>query len=553
MRKLISINRSILILTIGLLPLLSVGQNILNSGQVHGNFQLDAQYYLEDSTIGAPEVPEKIGMNAFANLIYTNKNFEAGVRYESYLNPLQGYDTRYTGSGFAYRYAKYSKDKFEITVGNFYEQFGSGLIFRAYEERNLGYDNAVDGIRVKYSPFAGVTFKGIIGNQRFFWEKSEGIVRGFDGEINLNDLIKKFIDKKTKVIVGGSFVSKYQSDQDPICELPENVGSYAGRLNVSRGKINIYTEYAYKINDPSTVNGFIYKPGEALLIETSYTQKGLGISLAAKRIDNMNYRTDRAATGTSLNINYLPSLTKLHTYSLSAIYPYATQANGELGLSGSLIYKIKKGSAIGGKYGTTVAFNYSVVNSIDKTAINDTTAIGQKGTLGYESEFFKIGDRKYFEDFNIEVTKKFNKKIKGAFSWVNLMYDIEMNQGHANQPNVYANIAIADVTYKLKNRKSLRFEAQHLSTHQDEQNWALGLLEFNTKNWFFALMDQYNYGNEDTKKQIHYYTLSLGYNKNTSRIALSYGKQREGILCIGGVCRAVPASNGLTLTITSSF
>ena len=208
---------------------------------------------------------------------------------------------------------------------------------------------------------------------------------------------------------------------------------------------------------------------------------------------------------------------------------------------------------IGGKYGTTVAFNYSVVNSIDKTAINDTTAIGQKGTLGYESEFFKIGDRKYFEDFNIEVTKKFNKKIKGVFSWVNLMYDIEMNQGHANQPNVYANIAIADVTYKLKNRKSLRFEAQHLSTHQDEQNWALGLLEFNTKNWFFALMDQYNYGNEDTKKQIHYYTLSLGYNKNTSRIALSYGKQREGILCIGGVCRAVPASNGLTLSITSSF
>ncbi len=536
-----------------MLPLFSVGQDFLNSGQVHGNFQLDAQYYLEDSTIGAPKVPEKMGMNAFANLIYTNKNFEAGVRYESYLNPLQGYDTRYEGSGFAYRYAKYTKDNFEITVGNFYEQFGSGLIFRAYEERNLGYDNAIDGIRIKYSPFNGLSFKGIVGNQRYFWEKSEGIVRGFDGEIFINDLVKKYKDSKTKVIIGGSFVSKFEPDLDPICKLPENVGSFAGRLNVSRGKVNVYSEYAYKINDPSTVNGFIYKPGEALLIETSYSQKGLGISLAAKRIDNMNYRSERAATGTPLNINYLPSLSKLHTYSLSAIYPNATQANGELGLSASLIYKFNKGTKIGGKYGTTVALNYSVVNSIAKTAINDTTPIGTKGTLGYESDFFKIGDSKYFEDINIEVTKKFNKKIKGVFSWVNLVYDIEINEGHIGEPDVYANIAIADVTYKLKGRNSLRFEGQHLSTHQDEKNWALALVEYSTKHWFFAIMDQYNYGNDDSKKQIHYYTVSAGYNKNTSRIALSYGKQREGILCVGGVCRAVPAANGLTLTLSSSF
>jgi hypothetical protein len=31
--------------------------------EIHGNFQFDAQYYLEDSTIGAPVVPEKVLSN----------------------------------------------------------------------------------------------------------------------------------------------------------------------------------------------------------------------------------------------------------------------------------------------------------------------------------------------------------------------------------------------------------------------------------------------------------------------------------------------------------
>ena len=31
------------------------------------------------------------------------------------------------------------------------------------------------------------------------------------------------------------------------------------------------------------------------------------------------------------------------------------------------------------------------------------------------------------------------------------------------------------------------------------------------------------------------------------------GKQREGLLCIGGVCRQVPASNGMTFSLTTSF
>jgi len=71
--------------------------------------------------------------------------------------------------------------------------------------------------------------------------------------------------------------------------------------------------------------------------------------------------------------------------------------------------------------------------------------------------------------------------------------------------------------------------------------------------WFFALGDQWNYGNEVSEQQIHYTSASVGFIKNANRISLTYGKQREGILCVGGVCRKVPAANGFTLTLISSF
>ena len=64
-------------------------------GEVHGNFQAEAQYYLEDTVIGAPIVPEKLGMNGFANINYTNGPISAGFRYESYQNALQGYPEGY--------------------------------------------------------------------------------------------------------------------------------------------------------------------------------------------------------------------------------------------------------------------------------------------------------------------------------------------------------------------------------------------------------------------------------------------------------------------------
>lgn len=513
---------------------------------VHGSFQTDVQTYIADSTIGAPEVPENVLANSFLNLVFTSGNFSAGIRYESFLNALQGFDTRYEGNSYLFRYASYTADNLEVTAGNFYEQFGYGLILRSYNEWGLGYDNAMDGIRLKYNPYKGIYVKGFIAKQRSFFDYGPGIVRGADGEINFNETFASLAEKKTKFILGGSFISKYQSDEDPILILPENVSSYAGRVVISRGGFNIGGEYAYKINDPSTVNNLIYKPGNALYITTSYAQKGFGATLSAKWIDNMSFHSDRTATTTNLNLNFLPAISKSQTYRLATLYPYATQPNGEMGAQAEVFYKFKPESKLGGAYGTEIALNFSRINGIDTVHLNNE--------YGYESDFLKASDEIYFQDFNVEVSKKFSKKFKLILTYINQIYNIDVVQGLVGHGTVYDNIGIAEINYKFNTKHSMRFELQGLFTKQDKKDWAMALLEYNiSPHWFFAVFDEYNYGNENENLRIHYYSASMGYTKKATRIAIGYGRQREGLLCVGGVCRQIPASNGFTFSVTSSF
>lgn len=529
-------------------------QELLPGARVWGNFQMDAQFYQNDSGIQTDTVPERIRMNAFLNLNVEYQGLTLGVRYESYQGPLLGFDPAYQGNGIPYRFASYRREGLEVTVGNFYEQYGNGLVLRTYVEPNLGLDNSIDGVRLSYQPVNGVTLRTMIGQQRLFFDKGPGIVRGADAEFYLNELWSGFSGLQSQWTLGLSGVSKYQRDQDPQLNLPENVAAFAGRLNFVRGGFILNTEYAYKVNDPSADNNRIYRHGEALTLSTSYSFSGFGLLLSAKRIDNMGFRSSRNARGNDLHINYLPAMTRQHVYNLTGMYPYATQPNGEVGALAEMTFRIPRQTLLGGSYGTTVVMNFSLANSIDKQPLNDTTAIGQRGTDGYTSDFFTLGDEKYFRDFNVEVSRRFSRELKGSFTYMNLFYNQNVIEGYSDKEDVRAHIFVADMTYRLPQRRSLRWELQHLATRQDNGNWAMALVELNVSpQWFVSVADQYNYGNDDADLRNHYYTLSAGFTRNANRIAMSYGRQREGIICVGGVCRVVPASSGLTLNVTSSF
>lgn len=523
-----------------------------DQGRISGNFQIDAQFYKADSLIGAGTIPEKMAMNSYSNLRYDQGGFSAGIRYEGYMNALQGFEPGYDGVGVPYLFARYRFDDLDFTIGDFYEQFGSGIILRTWEDKFLGLDNALRGVRVKYSPVNGIRLTGLVGKQRLFWESGPGLIRGLDGDIRLNDLIPYLKDKQSLFSLGGSFVSKYQSDDDPVYYLPENVGAWSYRFDFNRGALHLDSEYSGKVNDPSADNNFIFKPGKSLIINTSYSVSGLGINLTAKRVDNMGFRSDRSENLNKLMIGYLPPISKNYTYSLLNVYPYSSQPNGEMGIQGDISYNIRRGSKLGGKYGTQISLNFSLVNSINKVALNDSTPIGSNGTLGYSSDFFTLGEDLFYRDFNIEISRKLSKKWKFSGIYQYIVYNQMIMEGKGGI--VKANLAVVDLTWKPKSKHAIRLEAQGLWTDEDKGDWAMLLVEYTiSPHWFFSVSDQYNYGNPVENKRVHYLYSSFGYIKNANRIQLSYGKQREGIICIGGICRNVPAMNGFTLSITSSF
>lgn len=530
-------------------------------GQLHGNFQVLFQQYSPDSTIGA-QVPEpKAAMNAFGNFTYTYGGLTAGVRFESYQNAILGFPSRFKGSGIGSRYVRYAKDNFDITVGNYYEQFGTGMALRTYWEPNLGIDNALDGVRVIFRPVNGITLKGIYGQQRFDFDSriinSSGLVRGVDGEITFNDLITAWTEKPLRITLGGNFVSKYQSGttvvrDSTILTLPNNVAAYGGRLGVTYKNLQFTGEYVTKINDPNADNNYIYKNGTGIFMNLAYSMKGFGITGSAKFIDNMAFRSDRNALLFDVPINFLPAITRQHTYNLAAtLYPYATVLNGESGLSGEIFYTFKKDSPLGGKYGTYISLNVAAVNSLD------TSHVGGRNELvdGYRTNSFLFGDTKFVRDVNFEIRKKINKAW--SINFVHYYFEFNTLVTPVTQDFkglVYANIDVVDVQWKFKPKHAIRMELQSLLTEQDKGNWATALVEYSfSPHWSVAVLDQYNYGNKDADKRVHYLYGNLGYSTGSTRIMVGYGKRRAGIFCIGGVCRAVPASNGIEINLTSSF
>lgn len=541
---------------------------------ISGNVGILWQSYAEDSLIGAIVPPAKTGYNAFANVLYNQGDFSAGVRYESYLNAVIGFPGRFNGSGLGYRFARYNDPDrgVDVTIGNFYDQFGSGLVFRAYEERNLGIDNAMDGIRLILRPINGIQVKFIYGKQRFDFDdglvNGPGIIRAADVEADLNALIERWQEKPLKVTAAGSFVSKFQAGSpfgvdSLLLSMPQNVGSWSYRLNAIRKGWNASVEYAGKINDPSADNGFTFREGEAFMATLGYSQKGLGVLLTGKMVDNMSFRSDRDLRLFDLPINFIPAVTQQHTYNLAAtLYPYATVITGETSASAEIFYTIPKGSKLGGKYGTKLSASFSAANSLDTTRYSDNQV--ESTLYGYERNSWGPGEELFVRDFNASIDRKLNKRWKAKYTYYHFDFNTLTTPVTTDYKGIVnADIHVLETQWKVKPKQSLRTELQGLWVGEDKDNpdllqdkghWATVLVEYTwSPHWFASVLDQYNFGNNNPSQRIHYIYGSAGYINGPHRLSVGYGKRREGIFCIGGVCRAVPASNGFEVTFTSSF
>jgi len=507
----------------------------LLKGHLNGSFENFSQLYMKDDKIGASVPQDKVGSNSFLKLDYTFGKFTTGVQYESYLPSILGYYALpQNQSKMVNKYFKYTEDKFSVQIGDFYEQFGSGLIFRSFENRQIGINNALEGVNIYVQPTAFTKVKALYGRTRKLFDYSNSIVRGVDAEFDLTKMLsKKGKEHLTNIAIGGSYVGRYQEYTGPMDDYPSTVHSFATRLDINASNFSINAEYVNKGRDPHLLNNNSFEKGKALLVNASFSKNNFGITLTGRALTNMDFRSEREVEfATSLPVNYVPALTKQHDYLTSNIYVYNTQVNGESGFQSDVYYSFKPGTKLGGKYGIKIAANFSYY-----------------GGLKNSTDILSVGSNKFYSDANFEVKKKWSKKLETTLALQNIFYNASVIQA-ASHPDVTANVIAVSTLYKYGHQKSVRLKLEHLATKEDQGNWASAIGEFSFASpYTFYFSDLYNYGTTG----IHYYNVGASVTKNATRFSVGFGKQRAGLFCVGGVCRFVPAAYGFTATLTTSF
>jgi hypothetical protein len=521
---------------------------------ISGSLEALGSFYFRDTAKGAAGTPQYdhqlFGSNAWLNLQYNNSGFDIGVRYDMFQNTnLFEPKGSYTGQGLGRWYLKKKIDKIGITIGHIYDQIGSGIIFRAYEERALGIDNALVGLSATYDLSPDWKIKAFTGRQKNQFELYNPVLRGtnIEGFATLSD------SNKISIAPGIGLIAKTYDDEtitqitDAVATYtrPDSIGvnynSYAFTAynTLTAGNFSWYIEGAYKtadiLFDPKaektnktgtiSLGKLVQKSGIVLYSTMSYTATGFGITLEGKRTENFSSRTTPFVTGTRGAINFLPPMSRQNTYRLTARYSPATQELGEQAIAAEI------------KYAPTEKWHFG----INVSKITDLNA------------------KPLYQEIYADLLTKFKK---GQLSLgVQIQdYNIDTYLNEPGEPNVKTITPFLEYLHKFSDTKALRLEAQYLSTQQDYGSWAFGLIEYSVSpHWIFTLSDMLNTtpikkdANGNLQSAQNYPSASIAYTRGVSRLNLSFVQQPQGVVCSGGICRLEPAFSGLRLGINTSF
>lgn len=505
-------------------------------GVVTGDLELFQNFFFLDSSVLSNQIPPQYyqqlsSTDAWLNLNYRKDDLTIGVRFDLFLNSgLRNPYIVQNNQGIGFWFARKKLDKLELTVGNFYDQFGNGITFRAYEGRGQNLDYAMFGMHAKYQLNDKWQMKGFVGRQKFLFETYRPVIKGLnlDGNIQLAEnvfirpgasVVNRTLDNNTMNLVvaaienepvGQRFIPKY------------NAFAYSAYNSLDWGRFNWNFEIAGKTREAvqNREGQMINKPGSVVLTGIGYAQPGFGFNMTYKRTSFYEFRVSPLEILNDGLVNFIPPSARMNTYRLTARYAPATQLIGEEGVQADAV--------------------------ID---------LGGKGTLMLNgSNVTDLSGNLLFREFYSEVKFKLNKQWSAMAGLQRVMYNQEIYEFKPGAPLVRTITPFAEVTYKINRKKSLRAEISHMQTRQDLGSWWWGLLEYNiAPKYSISIMDMWNYGNKDPLKRIHYYTIFGAMNLQKLRLTGGYVRQVEGVICTGGVCRIEPAFNGMRFSLTSSF
>ena len=535
-------------------------------GHLSGDLQLNASFYDKDEAIGTNTTQYDHELSSAEGWLFLNyriKGFKFSARFDAFHNsPLFDPQEAYSEQGLGYYSLTKDIGDLSVTGGYFYEQFGSGLIFRAYEDRLLGIDNAVQGLRLKYDLTDKFRIKAFTGKQKKRFQTYDAILKGAEIEKDLilsNDVqlfpgaavVNRTLDNETMNNIVDE-IRNYKDYDDRF--IPKyNVYAYSLYNQLNFKNFSWYVEYADKSEEAirnQEGGKFLNRDGYAMYSSLDYSTRGFGINVQYRKNRTYMLRTTPYAEQLRGHVNFMPPIAKQHSRRLTARYAPQTLNFGEEGYTTDVTYSPDRKN--------TFSLNLSYIKDGKDGRLFSAPVVAYENLTG-KDDIYNPAEKLYHE-VHFNYYRRWGLNFKTNVGIQNVNYDRIVYQGKPNANMVKTLTPFTEITYKLTRQKSLRAEFQYLSTDQDQGDFGFALLEYNiAPHYTISVSDMVNLeprkngALKDDQSWIHYYEIFGAYTINQSRFTLGYVKRVEGIVCTGGVCRVEPAFSGVQFGVSTNF
>lgn len=485
-----------------------------------------------------------------------------GLRYEI-SDPIE-YGLNF--KGIRKRYIEYNHESgVSLRAGDFWEIISRGLSLNVFEDRPLGYDTGIDGIRATYSK----TF----GKKNPFKLKAQLI----GGDIVYSDYLTPERIENYKIRSAFTQVSPLKfltlgvNYVHSIGDLPEESVSTNVKTDIPEVNLNfnlsdfqLYAAYSHKTSlvtpneifpDPITAKG------DGFYSSLSYSMNKIGLTL-----DYKNYRYDvtlpdnRSNTRPTRMLPYQnpPTAQKEHTSTLITRNPHVVDFNDEVGGQVDVVYAPT--DKLSFNFNGSVASRHYQYEDIDSTSVVSYRRIER------DASYFPSLDDPFspFWEIYLEGEYYASDKVYARLAFAR-QNSTQFNQIFPeNSEKIFTSTIPVEVKYSFSQAYTLTFIGEQQWVHnsfrasresdQNFMNQFISLTLSRSPNLNLTFNTESTNDDEEPTGKKFWWLGEVNYKINQSNtVTASYGSERGGLRCANGICRFVKPFEGFRVTVASQF
>jgi len=473
-----------------------------------------------------------------------------GFRLEYSNPPEYGYNF----IGLKKRFIEFETSGLSIRAGDFYTLFSKGLSINLSENRNLAFDNGMDGLKLSYeNDFLKAQLIG--GDLNYFEPLSIYLGNPRFEKYKVRAASLEIIPLRN-ISIGGNFtwseglLPSVISTMDTIeVHIPELF------LKTKLGNFDFFASYAIK---RTNLGGKDTSKGSGFYSSISYSREGFGITFEYKdyRFDIVEplRRSETFRPTRALPFQNPPIVHKEHIFTLTQGMPHIVDFNDEVGFQIDAFYSLSNS--------ITLNTNIALSSRHYDYELNQSTLQFERKKVGSDlfpslnklrSPFWEIYlDIEYFlpDEIDSYIRLGFNRRSETIYDRMNFHTPI--------QP-----IRSTTILFEFQKVWSDYISTKFIS----ESQW---ILEFpQTERFFnqffsiaFNFFSQYSLGLRyelttnkfELENRKNWLVIEGGYRLGTNHtLIINYGKERGGTVCSNGICRQVLPFDGFRLTLTTNI